>query len=139
MSMTKQVFILAVIVAAAVAGSVIAINPFGGSSVQANQGGRSSVQKWEYCAITRASYSGGNFGGRGTAIIRYFQVDGWKEEIVEFVPDIGQRGEYRIYETGALSKAIAKLGEEGWELVSKEPDIDKTNHVTIFYFKRPKQ
>src|SRR5262249_17771497 len=126
MSKAKQVLILAVIVGAAAAGSVISINPFGGSSVQANQGGRSGIQKWEYCAITRASYSGGNFGGRGTAVIRYFQVGGWNEEIVEFVPDIGQRGEYRIHETGALSKAIAKLGDEGWEMVSKEPDIDKT-------------
>ena len=142
MSKTKQLLILAIIAAVAATWSVIATNPLGAFYVHANQGGQSGVQKWEYCAITSASYSGGNFGARGTAVIRYFQVGGVREEPIEFVPDIGQnigqRNEVRTYENGALNKAIAKLGDEGWELVSKEPDTDK-NRNNIFYFKRPKQ
>jgi len=136
MSKTKQVIILAIIAAVATTVGLIAANSFSVSSVHANQGGGSGAQKWEYCAITSASYSGTNFGARGTAVIRYFQVGGVKEETIEFVPDIGQRNEVRI-ENGALNKAIAKLGDEGWELVSKEPDTDKIRN--IFYFKRPKQ
>lgn len=138
MNKTKQVLILAIIAAVAVAVGLITLNPFGGSSVQANQSGRSSVQKWEYCAILGASTAGSSFNYRGNATIRYFQADGWKDEIVEFVPNIGQRDEYRIHEKGAMAKAMAKLGDEGWEMVSKEPDTDdKTRN--IFYFKRPKQ
>jgi hypothetical protein len=138
MSRTKQVLILAVILAGAVAGGVIAINPFGPSSVQANQGGRGSAQKWEHCAITNASFSGGGFNTRGVATIRYFQADGWKEEAVDFVPDLGyKRYEHRLYENGAMSKAIAKLGDEGWEMVSTNQDSNY--NVSSIYFKRPKQ
>jgi hypothetical protein len=34
-------------------------------------------------------------------------------------------------------KAIAKLGDEGWEMVLKEPDKERI--ITPFYFKRRKQ
>ena len=138
MSKTKQILILAIIIAVAVAGGGIAIYPFGSSSVQANQGGRSSAQKWEYCAITGASFSGGGYNTRGVASIRYFQTDGWKEEIVDFVPDMGhKRHEFRLYENGAISNATAKLGNEGWEMVST--NLDKNDNISSIYFKRPKQ
>jgi hypothetical protein len=138
MSKTKQILILATVLAVVAAVGVIAINPFGVSPVQANQGGRSSAQKWEHCAIIGASFSGGGFNTRGVATIRYFQGEGWKEETVDFVPDIGQRRyEHRLYENGALAKAIAKLGDEGWEMVSTNQD--KNDNVSSIYFKRPKQ
>lgn len=140
MNKTKQVLILAIIAAVTTISGLIAVNPFGVPFVQANQGGGSGAQKWEYCAITNVSWSGGNLSSRGLATIRYFQASGSKEETVEFVPDFGQRGEYRIYEHGALSKAIAKLGDEGWEMVLKEPDPDPAQRPrNIYYFKRPKQ
>lgn len=137
MNKTKQALILAIIAAVVTTVGLIAINSFSVSSVQANQSGSGGAQKWEYCAITGASYAGTNFGSRGIAVIRYFQAGGYKDETIEFVPDMGQRSENGIYENGALSKAIAKLGDEGWELVSKEPNTDKIRN--IFYFKRPKQ
>lgn len=136
MSKTKQVLILAIIVAAVIAGRAIPINPFADSSVQANQGEKSGIQKWEYCAITDVSYVEDTFNGRTSAVIRYFQAGGVKEEIVEFVSDIKKRSIYS-YTNGALAKAMAKLGDEGWELVSKESDTDR--NVKPFYFKRPKQ
>ena len=136
MNKTKQVLILAIIAAVGAAVGMIAIKQFSGSSVQANQGGRSGSQKWEYCAITNVSTSGDNTGERGVASIRYFYAGGAKKETVEFVPDFGKKVEYYFIENGALSKAIAKLGDEGWEMVSKEPE-NTSGH--IFYFKRPKQ
>ena|SRR2546428_13819935 len=136
MSKTKQVLILAIIAAVVTAGGLIATNPFGGSSVQANQGGRSGAQKWEYCSIIRADRERDNFNARGVAVIRYFQPGGAKEETVEFVPEIGKSNV--LLGDEALSKAMAKLGDEGWEMVSKEPDPENGTRK-IFYFKRPKQ
>jgi len=127
MNKIKQALILAIIAAVGAAVGMIAINQFSGSSVQANQGGRSGIQKWEYCAITSVYYSNSNFGERPVAVIRYFQSGGGKEETVEFVPDFGKRAEL----SDALAKAIAKLGDQGWEMFLKEPDVR--------YFKRPKQ
>jgi len=139
MNKKKQALILAIIAAAAAAaGGLIAINSFGGSSVQASQGGRAGAQKWEYCAITNVYASGGNLNERGVATIRYFYAGGGKEETVVFVPDFGKKVEYYFIENGAVSKAIAKLGDEGWEMVSKEPVTENTTRH-IFYFKRPKQ
>jgi hypothetical protein len=127
MSKTKQVLILAVIAAVSAAVGMIANNLFGASSVQANQGGRSGAQKWEYCAITNVYWSDNNIGVRPVAVIRYFQAGGEKEETVEFAPDFGKSAELR----DALAKAIAKLGDQGWEMFLKDPDGR--------YFKRPKQ
>ena len=127
MNKIKQALILAIIAAVGAAVGMIAINQFSGSSVQANQAGRSGIQKWEYCAITSVYYSNSNFGERPVAVIRYFQAGGEKEEIVEFVPDFGKSAEL----SDALAKAIAKLGDQGWEMFLKEPDGR--------YFKRPKQ
>jgi len=136
MNMTKQALIFATIAAVVAAVGVIAINPFGASSVQANQGGKGAVQKWDYCAIIRTDREKDNFNDRGIAVIRYLQTGGAKEETVEFVPDIGKKNFFLRDE--ALAKAIAKLGDEGWEMVSKDPDPESgTRH--IFYFKRPKQ
>lgn len=136
MNKTKQILSFAAIAAVVAVVGVIAINPFRGSSVQANQGGRSGIQKWEYCAIISAGLGTGNVGERGIAVIRYFQAGGLKEETVEFVPGIGKRNFFLTDE--ALDKAIAKLGDEGWEMVLKEPDAEDKPR-TIIYFKRPKQ
>jgi hypothetical protein len=136
MSKTKQVLILAIIAAAVIAGRAIPINLTSTSSVLANQGGRGAVQKLEYCSIIRTDREKDNFNERGVAVIRYFQTGGAKEETVEFVPDIGKKNFYLRDE--ALAKAIAKLGDEGWEMVSKDPDPESGTRHT-FYFKRPKQ
>ncbi len=138
MNKIKQIFILAIIAAGAAIGGMLVVNPSGASSVQASQVGRTGIQRWEYCAITSASYAGNNFGGaRGIAYIRYFQIDGEKEETVEFIPEFGRNVSSEGKE--ALSKAIAKLGNDGWEMISKEADRDTNGNFIPIYFKRPKR
>lgn len=133
MSKTKQILILAFIAAAVIAGRAIPINLTSTSSVRADQGDRSGVQKWEYCAITNAFAEGDNFNRRGKAVVRYFGFGGVREQIVEFVPDIGDKNTDLRDE--ALARAIARLGAERWEMVSKESDTD--GNFKAFYFKRP--
>jgi hypothetical protein len=131
MSKTKQVLILAIIAAAVIVGRAIPINPPSTSSAQANQGG-SGAQKWEYCAITNAFTYNGAFGFRGKAVIRYFTPAGVREEAVEFAPSIGER-KFGLEEE-AISMAIARLGYQKWEMVSKEPGTDGA--FKPIYFKR---
>ncbi|MCI0552567.1 MAG: hypothetical protein L0287_16575 [Anaerolineae bacterium] len=136
MNKRKQVLILATIAAVAAVGGVIAINSSSGFSVQANQRGRNGVQKWEYCAIIYSHSTSDGFNRKGITMIHYFQAGGLRAETVEFIPDAGQR--FMTHTEEALSKAMAKLGDEGWEMVMKEPDSDNISRK-VFYFKRPKQ
>ena len=86
--------------------------------------------KWEYCALygygsSRQSLS---FGSKTFyATIEYYQTSDSHTETVEM-----DRGS----EEKVIAKAIAKLGEEGWEMI-----IDRTHEGTPLkiYFKRPKQ
>jgi hypothetical protein len=133
MSKTKQILILAFITAAVIAGRAIPINPPSTSSAQTNQGDKSGARMWEYCAITNAFDEGSNFGRRGKAIIHYFNLGGVREEIVEFAPGIGERK----FDLGddVLAVAIARLGIQRWEMVSKESGTDGA--FKPIYFKRP--
>jgi hypothetical protein len=133
MSKTKQVLILAIIAAAVIVGRAIPINPPSTSSAQANQGDKSGARMWEYCAIINAFDEGSSFGRRGKAIIHYFSHGGVREEIVEFAPDIGER-KFGLGDD-ALAVAIARLGSQRWEMVSKESGADGA--FKPIYFKRP--
>jgi hypothetical protein len=133
MSKTKQVLILGIIAAAVIVWRAIPINLPSTSSVQANQGAGGGVRTWEYCAITRVSDEGDNFNRKGKAVIRYFSFGGTRELVVEFVPGIGEKNIDPRDE--ALARALARLGAERWEMVSKESDTD--GKFKPFYFKRP--
>jgi hypothetical protein len=133
MSKAKQVLILVIIAAAVVAGMAIKMNLTSTSSVQANQGAGGGVRTWEYCAITRVSDESDNFNRKGKAVIRYFGFGGVREQIVEFVPGIGEKNVDPRDE--ALARALARLGAERWEMVSKESDTE--GKFKPFYFKRP--
>jgi hypothetical protein len=134
MSKTKQVLILVIIAAGVIAGRAITMNLTSTSSVQANQGVGGGVRTWwEYCAITGVSDESDNFNRKGKAVIRYFGPGGVREQIVEFVPSIGEKNIDPRDE--ALARAIARLGAERWEMVSKESDTD--GKFKPFYFKRP--
>jgi len=67
--------------------------------------------KWEYCAITWVPSAGTPGGGiKHYAKIVHFQLSGSQVEEIE-----GSSRE------DALSKGIAKLGENRWELVGENP------------------
>ena len=87
-----------------------------------------SAVEWEYCAIT------------GVAHVDKFPDRGWRAEVDYFQPD-GIRKESGVldtYEIGAIGKAVAKLGSDGWELVSPGARFTSTQGEML-YFKRPKK
>ena len=117
---------------------------------------RNKTQRWDYSAILGA--------GRtmppeskdkyvGVATICYFQTSGCRKEEVVFEltyadflkdADAKQNESYnRIYAAparateSALSKAIAKLGNDGWEMVGEgRTEFSNDNNVRAIYFKR---
>ena len=133
---------------------------------------KSAAVQWEYCAIT-AAYVPANsenqafFGG--AVNICYLQIGGCKNEEVKaelayakFLQDFRLENTEQSKSFGynrakdlAFSKAVAKLGFEGWEIIS-QPSIEFDNYIpnnqgnfTVsagdkntkpdVYFKRPKQ
>jgi hypothetical protein len=85
------------------------------------------MSKWEYCAITGIYYDtkegwlSAGFDKRSLMLFKEPNVFGEKIE----------RGD-----PNALSTAIARLGEEGWEMVGCVPAARGDAH--ILYFKRAK-
>jgi hypothetical protein len=63
--------------------------------------------QWEYCAVVKAQYPG---SVRLVYWIAYFRGEGVKTEDVE----AGVSG-------NAFAKAVAKLGQDGWEMVGEGP------------------
>ena len=87
-----------------------------------------TTQKWEYCAITGVSVinSGGKF--IGVAELCYFQGTRCREDRVEGVDN-----------REALSRAIGKLGEDGWEMVGESLFPPGGQDYKALYFKRLKR
>ena len=82
-------------------------------------------QPWEYCAITRAGLAPST--RRSFYSISYFRPSGVR------VVDVDESASERA----AMTKAIARLGEEGWELVGEAPLEFKAGATEkALYFKR---
>ena len=125
---------LALMIMAGLAGGGVSHKLLGGTSTSAQeedppppprpvrtpQASTTRSRKWEYCSLTRAAYPGSNRGG--LYWISYFRDGG--VQVVEV--------EEQATERGGPAKAIAKLGEEGWEMsgVAQHPPF------AYFYFKR---
>lgn len=84
--------------------------------------------KWEYCAVSKAGYAASSRGG--TYWISYFRETG--VEIVELEEKVSEQ------QGASLAKAIARLGEEGWEMVGQSDLPVKTGRLEAIYFKRQK-
>lgn len=84
--------------------------------------------KWEYCALSRAAYTATN--RRGTYWINYFRETGVEVVGVE---------EGAFDQDTPAARVIAKLGEEGWEMVGLGELPVKSGSVGAIYFKRRKQ
>lgn len=91
-----------------------------------SSGNNANIQKWEYCAVSPAKYANSN--RVGVYWITYFKDSG--VQVVEF--------EDTPTEKNGPAKAIAKLGAEGWELVTQAPLDTRYAQLDALYFKRPK-
>lgn len=116
---------IALALVAALIGGTISNRLLVATSAQAQQD--SPGQKWEYCTLTKAAYVGSNKGG--IYWISYFRDSG--VQVVEV--------EDAALEKNGPSKAIAKLGAEGWEMVGQGPLEIRQGTLNALYFKRPKQ
>lgn len=88
----------------------------------------SALAKWEYCAVSRAAYTATN--RRGTFWISYFKETGVEVVGVE---------EGAFDQDSVAARVIAKLGEEGWEMVGRGELPVKSSSIGAIYFKRRKQ
>ena len=93
------------------------------------------MQKWEYCVITGVSGGGGGFDGSYPKL-NYFSKTG----IVKIV-DLGNgaaserpEGMRKVSEGGYIASTIARLGQEGWEMVGM--GVETASYHCI-YFRRP--
>jgi hypothetical protein len=85
--------------------------------------------QWEYCAVVKAQYVGSPQGG--IYWIAYFRGDGVRTEDVKAGPT-----------SNAFAKAVAKLGEDGWDMVGEGPlEIRQGpgGTQTAIFFKRRKE
>jgi hypothetical protein len=81
--------------------------------------------RWEYCAITRPAVSASL--PRGSYTLTYFRGSG-----VDSTPI-----EESATDRGALARTIAKLGDDGWELIGEGRLEFKSNlSGEALYFKR---
>jgi hypothetical protein len=86
--------------------------------------------EWEYCAVTKAQYAAAS--PRNIYWINYFKGEGVKVEPVE----AGLGG-------NSFAKAVAKLGEDGWEMVGEGPleanvPVRPGSNANAIFFKRRK-
>jgi hypothetical protein len=129
MNRKQYVVALALLMIAGLCGGAISGRLLDATPTGAQQTGASktySGQKWEYCALTRAAYVGSNRSGRFW--ISYFSEKG--VQVVEL--------EETALERNGPAKAIAKLSDEGWEMVTEGPLDIRQGELRALYFKRPK-
>jgi hypothetical protein len=110
---------------------------FKASNVAAQPTEKASGQKWEYCSVGKGFYASEGIGRVGwRAPIYYFQPGGGRYEMVELQAEIGRRSS--DWGEDARANAIAKLGNEGWEMVGIEV-TGETSSSVAYVFKRLKQ
>ena len=90
--------------------------------------GAPPAERWEYCTVSKAGYTASNRGG--SYWISYFRDTG--VEIVEVEERASEQ------QGSAVVKAIARLGNEGWEMVGQADLPVKTGRLEALYFKRRK-
>ncbi len=129
MNRKQYVVALALLMIAGLCGGAISVRLLDATPTEAQATGTTrahSGQKWEYCALTRAAYVGSNRNGRYW--ISYFSDKG--AQVVEM--------EETALERNGPAKAIARLADEGWEMVTDGPLDIRQGELRALYFKRPK-
>jgi hypothetical protein len=143
---------------------VLGLSAFSAFSIFPTSAQKVERKSWEHCAITFASAP---FPSQervekfvGTADICHFQNIGCRKEEVKielnygsFLQEIGSQENYQARQQAskrvremAFGKAIAKLGDDGWEIVGdsiQNFDVTQTENYYVekkaVYFKRLKQ
>ena len=129
MNRKQYVLALALLMAAGLCGGAISARVLAGAPVEAQQAGASKTYtgpKWEYCALTKSAYVGSSRAG--LYWISYFTDKG--VQVVEV--------EETALERNGPGKAIARLADEGWEMVGEGPLDIRQGELRALYFKRPK-
>jgi hypothetical protein len=91
-------------------------------------GSGAAAEQWEYCAVSKAGYTGSTRGG--TYWISYFKENG--VEIVEVEEKASEQ------QGAQIARAFARLGDEGWEMVGQGDLPVKSGRFEAIYFKRRK-
>ena len=105
-----------------------ALNRAAGKMDESNDAGAPPAERWEYAAVSKAGYTASSRGG--TYWISYFRDAG--VDIVEVEERASEQ------QGAAVVKAIARLGNEGWEMVGQADLPVKAGRVEAIYFKRRK-
>jgi hypothetical protein len=133
--MRPKLFVLtaALGLAAGFAGQWLAARPGATAGVEATASAAlAEGERWEYCAVSRAQFPGSVRGGQYW--ITYFRANNVRVDTIE-----------AGVSENALSKAIYRLGEEGWEMVGQGTleagpvRTPTTPTPTALYFKRPRR
>ena len=125
MNRTIRLLTFVLVLAAGLIGGAIS----GRISTQAQRIDRPPLRtpdRWEYCSLSKAMV--GQSRG-GLYWITYFRNGG--AQIVE--------AEELATESYGPAKAIAKLGEDGWEMVGEGPLEMRAGNLNAIYFKRLKR
>lgn len=126
MNKTRYALMLMLVLAGGLAGGIISGRVAGQAPAQhADRVRPSNPGRWEYCSISKAVTSPSR---GGLYWITYFRNGGIHQVEVE----------EQATERGGPAKAIAKLGEEGWEMVGQGPLETRQGGLNAIYFKRPK-
>lgn len=102
---------------------------------QAAEARRVRFQQWEYCSVFVGARDLSDGRETGSAVIYYMNDERVEAMKVEAAANANAK-EVIPVERRALSKAVAKLGREGWELVS-EGDLTHNSGGKSLFFKRP--
>jgi hypothetical protein len=127
MNKRRQALALMLVLAGGLAGGIISgrMSAPGAATAQAQRPDRSRAGRWEYCTVSKAVTSPSR---GGLYWITFFREGGIQQVEVE----------EQATERGGPARAIAKLGEEGWEMVGQGPLEIRQGGLNAIYFKRPK-
>ncbi|MBX7221388.1 MAG: hypothetical protein K1Y36_15670 [Blastocatellia bacterium] len=102
----------------------------------AHEPGARSV-KWEYCLLQMPCASSTSFESSGRIEIDYLQDSGFQAEMLDV--KIEKKMASQTAERLAFSKAITKLGDDGWELTIEGNLPGAYPEAKALLFKRPKR
>ena len=113
-------------------------------TAEAAQDVKAKAQRWEYCSVAQISSTTFDAGKvTGSAMIFYPRAGGYQTERVDATTTQGLGGRTQSWEEvqdSALAKAVARLGDEGWELVGEgtlSPQVDGSRRALFFRRPRP--